>query len=57
MSPGSGNHDHHNHEQHTQAVWLGFVAMVAMIGFFLLEKCINVLGEMKEAKQQISSPR
>ena len=31
--------------------------MVAMIGFFLLEKCINVLGEMKEAKQQINSPR
>ena len=31
--------------------------MVAMIGFFLLEKYINILGEMKEAKQPINSPR
>ena len=36
---------------------MGFVAMVAMIGFFIFEKCINILGEMKEAKQQINSPR
>ena len=54
---GPDHHDHHNRDQHSQAVWLGFVATVSLIGFFLVEKCINVLGEMKEAKRQINSPR
>ena len=49
----SGDHDHddehhHNHDQHQQAVWLGFVALVAMIGFFVFEKIVNVVGEMRE---------
>ena len=57
FSSGPDHHDHHNHEQHSQAVWLGFVATVSLIGFFLFEKCINVLGEMREAKRQINSPR
>eukprot|EP00092_Neocalanus_flemingeri_P107182 GFUD01137564.1.p1 GENE.GFUD01137564.1~~GFUD01137564.1.p1 ORF type:complete len:493 (-),score=130.07 GFUD01137564.1:518-1996(-) len=57
ITKGPDNHDHHNHEQHSQAVWLGFVATVSMIGFFLFEKCINVLGEMKEANKQRNSPR
>jgi len=47
---GGHNHDshHHNHSQHEQAVWLGFVALVSMIGFFVFEKIINVIGEMRE---------
>ena len=28
-----------------------------MIGFFFFEKCINVIGEMKEAKKQRENPR
>merc|ERR1719186_2491702 len=55
--PDSHGHDHHNHEQHTQAVWLGFVATVSLIGFFLFEKCVNVLAEIKEANKQRNSPR
>jgi zinc transporter ZupT len=54
---GPDHHDHHNHDQHSQAVWLGFVATVSLIGFFLVEKCINVLGEMKEANKRVNSPR
>jgi len=57
IAKGPDNHDHHNHEQHSQAVWLGFVAMVSMVGFFFFEKCINVLGEMKESKMQRTSPK
>jgi len=45
---GGHNHSSHNHNQHEQAVWLGFVALVSMIGFFVFEKIINVIGEMRE---------
>ena len=30
---------------------------MSLIGFFLVEKCINILGEMKEAKNKIDSSR
>lgn len=59
ITQGKDNHDHHNHEQHEQAVWLGLVAVVSMIGFFLFEKCVNLLGEWKEARsrrQEEASP-
>lgn len=42
--------EHHNHRQHQQAVWLGFVAAMSMIGFFIFEKIVNVIGEMREKK-------
>ena len=31
--------------------------MLAIIGFFLFEKCLNALGEIKEAKEPVNSPR
>jgi len=52
MAKGHDNHEHHDHEQHSQAVWLGFVATVSIIGFFMFEKCINILGEMREKNRQ-----
>ena len=45
------HHNHHDHHQHQQAVWLGFVAAMSMIGFFVFEKIVNVIGEMRETKQ------
>ena len=45
---GHDHAHHHDHEQHNQAVWLGFVALVSMIGFFVFEKIINIIGEMRE---------
>jgi len=50
-------HDHseeHNHNtgSHTRAVWIGCVATVSIIGFFILEKSINLVEVMKICKQQ-----
>lgn len=50
ITMGKDHNDHHNHDQHQQAVWLGLTAVVSMIGFFFFEKCVNVLGEMKESR-------
>jgi len=50
ITMGEDHRDHHNHDQHQQVVWLGLVAVVSMIGFFFFEKCVNVLGEMKESR-------
>ena len=35
-----------------RAVWLGFVANVTMIGFFLFEKLISMVGEMKQKRSE-----
>ena len=45
----SGDHDdhHHDHSQHNKLVWLGFVGAASMIGFFVFEKLINLIGEMR----------
>jgi len=44
-----GDHGHgHDHHQHQNAVWLGFTALTSMIGFFVFEKIVNVIGEMRE---------
>ena len=47
-----GHPDHQDHHLHSRAVWLGFMATVGMMGFFFLEKCINMVGEMKTGKEQ-----
>jgi len=47
-----GHPDHQFHDLHSRAVWLGFMATVGMMGFFFLEKCINMVGEMKTGKEQ-----
>jgi len=52
---GLHNHDHkgksgNTQEQidlHKRAVWIGFVSAVSIIGFFLFEKIVNILGEMR----------
>ena len=44
---GGGEHEH-DHAQHQEAVWLGFVGLVAMICFFVFEKVINLIGEMRD---------
>ena len=44
-----GEH-HHDHEQHDAAVWLGLVALVSMIGFFVFEKIVNIVGDMRERR-------
>ena len=47
----SGEHGHeghhHDHSQHNKLVWLGFVGAASMIGFFVFEKLINLVGEMR----------
>ena len=53
----ANDHDHaededHNHDQHSRAVWLGCVASVSIIGFFFLEKSINLVEVVKTCKQQ-----
>ena len=45
-------HGHQDHNLHTRAVWLGVMATVAMMGLIFLEKCINMVGEMKTEKEQ-----
>jgi len=48
-SDHGGDHGHgHDHRQHQNAVWLGFTALTSMIGFFVFEKIVNVIGEMRE---------
>jgi len=44
-------HDHDN-GFHTRAVWMGCVATVSIIGYFLLEKSINLVEVLKTCKQQ-----
>ena len=46
---GDHGHDdhHHDHSQHNKLVWLGFVGAASMIGFFVFEKLINLVGEMR----------
>jgi len=50
------DHDHHpdpsHHDLHSRAVWMGCVAVVSMIGFFLLEKTINIVGSNKSYKAE-----
>jgi len=46
----SGHHG--DQDLHSRAVWLGFVALVSMIVFFFLEKCINIVGDMKSDTQE-----
>ena len=45
----SGHHEdhHHDHTKHNMLVWLGFVGSASMIGFFVFEKLINLIGEMR----------
>jgi len=52
LTDGGHHHDHgqHDHDQHQKTVWLGFVAVMSMIGFFVFEKIVNVVGEMREKK-------
>ena len=50
------DHDHaedqdHN-DQHSRAVWLGCVATVSIIGFFVIEKSINLVEVLRICKQQ-----
>jgi zinc transporter 10 len=45
-----GDHGHGSNLQndlHKRAVWIGFVAAMAIIGFFLFEKLVNILGELR----------
>ncbi|XP_023330774.1 zinc transporter foi isoform X2 [Eurytemora carolleeae] len=50
---GDSKYGHHGHgtdlqnDLHKRAVWIGFVAAVAIIGFFLFEKIVNILGELR----------
>jgi len=49
-----GHSEEHNKDNgfHTRAVWIGCVATVSIIGFFLLEKSINLVEVVKSCKQQ-----
>jgi len=48
LLPDTHHHLHGDtHHLHTQAVWMGVVAAVSLIGFFFVEKLINIFGEMK----------